>query len=173
MKKNFNILVLITIIAASLLLAACTLRSENTQSDNTQIDSNNKGETIEMITKVQSKLSFEESISKIENFLKEKNITLFYTADHKKNAEESGLTMDNNKVLIFGDPKVGTLLMQDNPSIAYELPLKISIYQEANEVFLLYKKPSLMANDYTLNDKSKEILTKMDELFEAMTKQVQ
>lgn len=173
MKKKINILSLLMILTASLLLSACTPKAGNTPADNSKKDATEKGEKIEMFTKVKSKLSFEESITKIENFLKEKNIILFYTADHKKNAEESGLTLDNNKVLIFGDPKVGTLLMQDNPSIAYELPLKISIYQEGSDVFLLYKKPSLTANDYTLNDKSKEILTKMDGLFEAMAKQVQ
>jgi len=37
-----------------------------------------------------------------------------------------------NKVIVFGSPKVGTLLMQQDPSISLELPLRISVWEDAD-----------------------------------------
>lgn len=123
--------------------------------------------------KVESKLDFDTSVSRIESFLKEKNITVFYTADHKKNAEEVGLPLGKTKVLIFGDPKVGTLLMQDNPEISYDLPLRLSIIQEGKKVYLVYKNPEDLAQNYKLKEESKKILEKMTGLYKVIVSQVQ
>lgn len=48
------------------------------------------------------------------------------------NAEEVGLKLLPDQVIVFGSPKVGTALMQENPSISIELPLKISVWEDKN-----------------------------------------
>ena len=51
-------------------------------------------------------------------------------------------------VLIVGNPKVGTALMQENPRFAIELPLKILIYEENKTVNIRYEKISAMGEKY-------------------------
>ena len=51
-------------------------------------------------------------------------------------------------VLIVGNPKVGTALMQENPRLAIELPLKILIYKEEKIVRIRYEKISAIAEKY-------------------------
>lgn len=125
-----------------------------------------------MLIKIKSNLDFEKTVSKIEEFLEEKDIELFYIADHKKNAVGADLELEDTKVLIFGNPKVGTMLMQDNPDISYELPLRISVIKEENEVYIIYKKPTELYKEYELSEKSKEILEKMNGIYEAIENSV-
>ena len=51
-------------------------------------------------------------------------------------------------VLIVGNPKVGTALMQENTLLAIELPLKILIYEEDKTVRIRYEKISVIAQKY-------------------------
>lgn len=80
----------------------------------------------------ESQFSVDETIGRIEKALKTLDIPVFAVFDHGKNAEEVGLELRPNKVIVFGAPKVGTKLMQENPSISIELPLKISVWEDQN-----------------------------------------
>ncbi|NON62072.1 DUF302 domain-containing protein [Acidianus sp. RZ1] len=51
----------------------------------------------------------------------------FFEIDHKKNVEELGLELNNCKVIYFWNPKVCTILLQKNISIAYKLPPIIAL----------------------------------------------
>ena len=80
--------------------------------------------------------------------LNSRGITIFATIDHKKAAEAVGENMQPATVLIVGNPKVGTALMQENPRLAIELPLKILIYEEDKTVNICYEKISAIAEKY-------------------------
>ena len=96
----------------------------------------------------QSPLAFEETVAALQKTLNSKNITIFATIDHKKAAEAVGENMQPATVLIVGNPKVGTALMQENPRFAIELPLKILIYEEDKTVKIRYEKISAMGEKY-------------------------
>ena len=96
----------------------------------------------------QSLLSFEETVAAIQKTLNSKGITIFATIDHKKAAEAVGENMQPATVLIVGNPKVGTALMQENPLLAIELPLKILIYEERKTVNIRYEKIAAIAEKY-------------------------
>ena len=96
----------------------------------------------------QSPLAFEETVAALQKTLNSKGITIFATIDHKKAAEAVGENMQPATVLIVGNPKVGTALMQENPLLAIELPLKILIYEEDKTVKIRYEKIAAMGEKY-------------------------
>ena len=96
----------------------------------------------------QSPLVFEETVAALQKTLNSKGITIFATIEHHKAAEAVGESMQPATVLIVGNPKVGTALMQENPRLAIELPLKILIYEEGKTVNIRYEKISAIAEKY-------------------------
>ena len=93
-------------------------------------------------------MAFEETVAALQKTLNSKDITIFATIDHHKAAEAVGENMQPATVLIVGNPKVGTALMQENPRLAIELPLKILIYKEEKIVRIRYEKISAIAEKY-------------------------
>ena len=96
----------------------------------------------------ESPLAFEETVAALQKTLNSKGITIFATIEHHKAAEAVGGNMQPATVLIVGNPKVGTALMQENPRLAIELPLKILIYKEEKIVRIRYEKISAIAEKY-------------------------
>ena len=96
----------------------------------------------------QSPLAFEETVAALQKTLNSKGITVFATIEHHKAAEVVGETMQPATVLIVGNPKVGTALMQENLLLAIELPLKILVYQEGKTVNIRYEKIAAIAERY-------------------------
>ena len=97
---------------------------------------------------VQSPYTFTQTIERLQKVLKSKNITIFATIDHQAAAEVVGENMQPATVLIVGNPKVGTALMQENPLLAIELPLKILIYEDGKKVNIRYEKIAAIAEKY-------------------------
>lgn len=113
----------------------------------------------------ESQFSVPETMARIEQTLKKMEIPVFAKFDHSKNAEEVGLKLLPNQVIVFGSPKVGTKLMQDNPSISIELPLRISVWEDNNgSVWVTFLQMKAMAARYGLE--SEQVVNKMQELLE-------
>jgi len=93
---------------------------------------------------VASRYSFQETISRIENFLGEKGIKLFATIDHSEEAKRVGLEMPPTKVLIFGNAKAGTPVMLSAPSAAIDLPLKVLVAEDNGGVWISYNTPEYL-----------------------------
>lgn len=113
----------------------------------------------------ESQFSVPETMARIEQTLKKLEIPVFAKFDHSKNAEEVGLKLLPNQVIVFGSPKVGTKLMQDNPSISIELPLRISVWEDNNgSVWVTFLQMKAMAARYGLE--GEQVVNKMQELLE-------
>lgn len=113
----------------------------------------------------ESQFSVPETMARLEETLKTMGIPVFAKFDHGKNAEEVGLQLRPNQVIVFGSPKVGTKLMQDNPSISIELPLKISVWEDENgSVWAAFPQMKVMAAKYGLE--GEPVIGKMQELLE-------
>ena len=96
----------------------------------------------------ESPLAFEETVAALQKTLNSKGINIFATIEHHKAAEAVGESMQPATVLIVGNPKVGTALMQENPRFAIELPLKILIYEDGKKVNIRYEKIAAMGEKY-------------------------
>ncbi|PAF45427.1 DUF302 domain-containing protein [Helicobacter sp. 11S02629-2] len=100
-----------------------------------------------------SNKSFEDTYNALVNFLKAKNIPIFADIDHKQNAVDVKLELNPTRVVIFGNPKVGTFLMQDNQEIAFELPLRMAIWQDAKgQVFIAINDMKKLQKIYNLKN---------------------
>jgi uncharacterized protein (DUF302 family) len=92
-----------------------------------------------------SRHSVDETVQRLQNMLQEKNINIFALIDHSGEAAKVGMEMRPTKLLIFGNPKGGTPLMQAAPSTAIDLPLKALIWQDAEgKVWLTYNDPAYL-----------------------------
>ena len=96
----------------------------------------------------QSPYTFEQTIERLQKVLESKGITIFATIDHQAAAKAVGEELAPATVLIVGNPKVGTALMQENLLLAIELPLKILVYQEGKTVNIRYEKIAAIAEKY-------------------------
>lgn len=132
---------------------------------------NSKNGTLKIKT---SRASVTDTVKKLEDLLKTKGINIFAIVDHSGGAQKAGLELAEEKLVIFGDPKTGTALMQENPAIGIELPLKILIWKDnVGTTRIAYQDPLAWESLYEIK-KEVEVLKKMqmalDGLTEALTK---
>ena len=72
----------------------------------------------------QSPYNVSETLDRLENVLKKKGITIFARVDHSAGAKKVGIQMAETQLLTFGNPKMGTPLMNENILMGLELPMK-------------------------------------------------
>lgn len=83
---------------------------------------------------------------RLEKTLKMKGMTVFTKINHAEGAEKVGKKLHPTELIIFGNPKVGTPLMQCGQSVAIDLPQKALIWEdEAGQVWLSYNDPKYLA----------------------------
>ena len=80
---------------------------------------------------VRSSLTPKETMNRIETEAKAKGLTAFARIDHAAGAAEVGLALRPTELLIFGNAKGGTPLMQSVQTIGMDLPLKAVGWQDA------------------------------------------
>src|ERR1700730_14925572 len=88
--------------------------------------------SVEGIVTRPSPFSVEETLERLQKVMHSRNLTLFAHIDHSGEARRVGLTMQEAHVLIFGSPKGGTPLMIASPLLALDLPLKVLVWQGAD-----------------------------------------
>ena len=92
-----------------------------------------------------SRHSVAQTVETLTAVLRAKGITLFALVDHSGEAAKVGMTMPPTKLLIFGNPKAGTLVMLAAPSVAIDLPLKILVWEDGQgRVWLSYNSPAYL-----------------------------
>jgi uncharacterized protein (DUF302 family) len=85
------------------------------------------------------------TVEKLKSVLLANKLTLFAVVDHSGEAEKVGLHMRNTKLLIFGDPLLGTPLMLASATAALDLPLKIIVSEDADgHTWIAYNDPGYL-----------------------------
>ena len=81
------------------------------------------------------------------------NLRIIAQIDHAANAASRGLTLRPTKLLIFGNPNLGTPLMQSKQTAGIDLPQKMLIYEDANgDVQVVYNDPYYVAQRHGLSN---------------------
>ncbi len=96
-----------------------------------------------------------------------REITIFARVDHGGGARAAGLELADEELLIFGDPRTGTPLMQGDPTVGYELPLRVLVWDGGGQTRIVYRPPTDLAEDYTVSEHA-EILSRMTGLLEQL-----
>ncbi len=88
---------------------------------------------------------------RLENMLKQKGMTVFIRINHAQGAQKIGQELRPTELIIFGNPKVGTPLMQCAQSVGIDLPQKALIWQDAQgQVWLSYNDPNYLAQRHQI-----------------------
>lgn len=92
---------------------------------------------------VESNHSVKDTADKLEAVLKSKGMTVFTRIDHAAGAKKVGKELRPTELVIFGNPKIGTPLMQCAQSVAIDLPQKMLIWQDdKGTTWLGYNDPA-------------------------------
>ncbi len=103
------------------------------------------------VVSVPSPFGFVVTLERLEAALDRRGLTRFATIDHAAAAADVGLTLRPTTVLFFGDPRVGTPLMQVAPVLALDLPLKLMVHADAaGQTWVSCDAPDYLADRYGL-----------------------
>jgi len=83
--------------------------------------------------------------------LDEHGLQLFARIDHAAGARKADVELEANVLLIFGNPSVGTPLMQADPRVGVERPLRMLIWEGPDATHVGYLDPRELANRYALD----------------------
>jgi uncharacterized protein (DUF302 family) len=103
--------------------------------------------------------------------LERRNINVFARVDHGAGARAVDLELAAEQLVIFGDPRAGTLLMQRDPAVGYELPLRLLAWDAAGQTLIGYRRPTEVGKDYELDDQA-GLLERMDGLLEELVSEI-
>jgi len=106
-------------------------------------------DTSGVITKT-SPRSVAETVSRFVEMLHEKEIEVFTVIDHSGEARRVGLDLRDTKLVVFGNPKAGTPVMQLAPLAALDLPLKVLVWDDDGQTQVSYTAPRTLTARYGL-----------------------
>jgi uncharacterized protein (DUF302 family) len=102
--------------------------------------------SVDGLTTVRSSRGPAETLERLEAEVKQRGLTLFAHVDHARGAAEAGLQLRPTDLLIFGNAKGGTPLMQSQQTIGIDLPLKLLVWQDAAAAtWVSYEDPAWLA----------------------------
>jgi len=108
-----------------------------------------------------------DTVDRLVSALGARGIRVFARIDHAAGAREAGLELADEELLVFGDPRVGTLLMQEDASLGYELPLRLLVWDDGGATRIGWQPPTELAGKYGVSARA-EVLQRMEGLVEQL-----
>jgi uncharacterized protein (DUF302 family) len=103
------------------------------------------------LIRVKSNHDVKVTADRLEQVLKAKGMTVFIRINHAAGAEKVGKQLRPTELVIFGNPKIGTPLMQCAQSIGIDLPQKALISEdESGQVWFSYNDPAYLAKRHNV-----------------------
>ena len=100
-----------------------------------------------------------ETLDRLTEVLTAKGITVFVRVDHAAGAAKVGQELAPTQLLIFGNPKLGTPLMQANRKMGLDLPMKVLAYEQGGKTFVTYVRPNELKDRHGIADRDKVFQT--------------
>jgi uncharacterized protein (DUF302 family) len=119
---------------------------------------------VDQIVTKDSPFPVAETVARLSALITERGLTLFGVIDHSGEAHAVGLELRDTKVVIFGNPKSGTPVMQAAPLAALDLPLKVLVWDDGGQTKLTYTAPAALAARYGISDELAGPLAAIDAL---------
>lgn len=103
------------------------------------------------LVRIRSRHTVVETADRLERLLGQHGLTVFARIDFSGDAERAGLTMRPEQMVIFGNPKAGTPLMQAVATSGIDLPLKALVWEDAGgATWLAYNAPEYLLHRHAL-----------------------
>ena len=116
---------------------------------------------MEGLTTIASRFGPKETMDRLEAEIRGKGMTVFARIDHAAGAAEAGLELRPTELIIFGNARGGTPLMEASQTAGIDLPLKALVWQDAaGKTWLSYNEPSWTVQRHGLGVRA-EIVDKM------------
>jgi uncharacterized protein (DUF302 family) len=111
------------------------------------------------LTTIPSTRSVKDTIDRLDAEVKAKGLTVFARVDHAKGAHDAGLELRPTELLIFGNARGGTPLMQAQQTAGIDLPLKALAWEDAGgKVWLAYNDPEWIAARHGITSPAAKVL---------------
>jgi uncharacterized protein (DUF302 family) len=126
---------------------------------------------IDGLTTIASSLGPKQTMDRLEAEIKAKGLTVFARIDHAAGAAQVGLPLRPTELLIFGNARGGTPLMQSSQTAGIDLPLKCLVWQdEGGKTWLSYNDPGWIAQRHGLGAATDAAVKAMTTMLAAVTK---
>ena len=100
--------------------------------------------------------SVSEAAAQITASLQEKGFTIFADIDHQANATSADLEMPASRVLIFGNPNIGSPIFVENSAAGLDLPIRVVVFENADgQTMVAYHDPASLAESFGLSPNMK------------------
>jgi uncharacterized protein (DUF302 family) len=120
---------------------------------------------------MQSSFGPKDTMNRLEAAVQAKGMTIFARIDHAAGATEVGLSLRPTEVLIFGNAKGGTPLMNSVQTIGLDLPLKALVWQDASgDTWLSYNDPAWLAKRHGIGAETEPAVDTMTAALNAVAK---
>ena len=97
-------------------------------------------------------VSLDKTVYNIYDVVESKNLNIFAKINHSGNAKMVGMKLNKSIMVIFGNPKLGTKLMQQDMTVGLDLPLRILVYEDdKGQVKMAYRDGSWLADKHVLD----------------------
>jgi len=106
-----------------------------------------------MLTRTSSK-GYAETLRQLFDAVAARGLTVFAQFDHAAAAREADMDLSPEVVLVFGNPRAGTPLMQDDPRIGIELPLRIVVWDSDDVTMIGYNDPRELSHIYDVGGRA-------------------
>ena len=125
---------------------------------------------MEGLTTIASRSGPKETMDRLEAEIRAKGMTVFARIDHAAGAAEAGLELRPAELIIFGNARGGTPLMEASQTAGIDLPLKALVWQDAaGKTWLSYNEPSWIVQRHGLGVRA-EIVDKMAAALSAISR---
>jgi uncharacterized protein (DUF302 family) len=122
------------------------------------------------LTTVTSGRPVRETVDRLVAAVEGRGSEVFARIDHGGGARAVGLELADEELLVFGDPRVGTLLMQADPTVGYELPLRILVWDDAGTTKIAWRPSPELVDTYALSDRT-DVLEKIGGLVDQLVRE--
>jgi uncharacterized protein (DUF302 family) len=111
---------------------------------------------------VKSSFGVKETADRLESILKEKGMTIFNRIKHSEAAEKAGIELRETELIIFGNPKVGSPLMNCQQRVAIDLPQKALIWKDREgNTWISYNNPRYLIKRHNISN-CEEVILKIE-----------
>ena len=122
------------------------------------------------LTSIPSRSGPKETMDRLEAEIRAQRMTVFARIDHTAGAAEAGLKLAPTELIIFGNARGGTPLMQSVQTVGLDLPLKVLVWEDAaGKTWLSYNEPSWIARRHSIAN-AKQVVSKMAAALSAMAR---
>ena len=120
---------------------------------------------------IASSFGAEETADRLESEITARGMTVFARVDHAAGAAQVGMTLRPTELLIFGNAKGGTPLMQSDQAVDIDLPLKALIWEDAaGKTWLSYNDPKWIAQRHGLGPDAERVIDTLANALKAVTR---